>query len=117
MQGSPAAKTQARQLRQSMSLSEILLWRILRQRPNGLKFRRQHPAGLYAADFYCHEARLIVDIDGEAQDRGDRPERDAERDAWFRARGIATLRVPATVMLKTPDDVLTAILHATELPQ
>jgi very-short-patch-repair endonuclease len=60
---------------------------------------------------------LIVEIDGEAHDRGDRPERDAERDAWFRARDITTLRIPAGMMLKTPDDVHTAILHATEMPQ
>jgi very-short-patch-repair endonuclease len=48
-----------------MSLPEVLLWQALRARPGGWKFRRQHPSGPYVADFYCHEARLIVEVDGD----------------------------------------------------
>ncbi len=48
-----------------MSLPEVLLWQVLRTRPSDLKFRRQHPSGAYVADFYCHEARLVIEVDGE----------------------------------------------------
>ena len=48
----------ARKLRSEMSLPEVLLWRQLRLRPVGLKFRRQHPAGPYVLDFYCAAARF-----------------------------------------------------------
>jgi very-short-patch-repair endonuclease len=89
----------ARSLRRAMSLPEVLLWRALKTRPEGLKFRRQHAAAGYVADFYCHDARLVTEIDGAAHDCGDRPARDAARDAFFGARGIATLRRPAAYVL------------------
>jgi very-short-patch-repair endonuclease len=47
----------ARKLRSEMSLPERMLWRILRERPEGFKFRRQHPAGIYILDFYCPAVR------------------------------------------------------------
>jgi very-short-patch-repair endonuclease len=93
-----------------MSLPEVLLWQELRKRPGGLKFRRQHPAGPYMADFFCHEARLVVEVDGEAHERGDRPARDAERDGWFAERRFKVLRVPAAEVLSNLDGVLAFIL-------
>ena len=42
-----------------MSLPEVLLWRELKKRPSGLKFRRQHPYGHYILDFYCDIAKLV----------------------------------------------------------
>ncbi|WP_427964343.1 endonuclease domain-containing protein [Altererythrobacter sp.] len=89
-----------------MSLPEALLWRELRKRPGGLKFRRQHPSGQYVLDFYCSDARLVLEIDGEAHEMGDRPAHDAARDAWFREAGIETLRLPASQVLQ--DAVATA---------
>jgi len=102
----------ARRLRQAMSLPEVLLWRALRERPGGLKFRRQHPAGSYIFDFYCADARLAIEIDGEAHSRGDRPARDAARDAWILNAGIQTFRVPAEDLLRDIESVLRAILAA-----
>ena len=98
----------ARKLRRVMSLPEGLLWRELRQRPAGLKFRRQHASGPYIADFYCGDARLVVEIDGSAHDFGDRPARDAERDRWFTEHGLATLRLPAALV---PADLDAAVRH------
>ena len=69
----------ARRLRSEMSLPEVLLWRELRKRPGGFKFRRQYPEGRYVLDFACLEARLGIEVDGEAHDRGDRPRRDEVR--------------------------------------
>jgi len=101
----------ARRLRRQMSLPEVVLWHWLRQRPSGLKFRRQHPTGPFVLDFFCNDARLAIEIDGEAHSRGDRPQRDGLRDAWLERAGIRTLRIAAADVLDDPDPVLRLILH------
>jgi very-short-patch-repair endonuclease len=95
-----------------MSAPETTLWQVLRTRPGGLKFRRQHPSGPYIADFYCHEARLVIEVDSEAHNRGDRPYRDTSRDAWFAERGLTTLRIAATDIQQNIDGVTVQILTA-----
>jgi very-short-patch-repair endonuclease len=101
-----AAALNARKLRRNMTLPEVLLWRWLRQRPEGLKFRRQYPTGPYVLDFFCSDARLAVEVDGEAHSRGDRPDRDQARDQWLRSAGIETLRIAAADILDDTDAVL-----------
>jgi very-short-patch-repair endonuclease len=100
----------ASKLRRKMTLPEVILWHWLRQRPDGLKFRRQHPTGPYVLDFFCSDARLAIEVDGEAHSRGDRPRRDASRDAWLRSAGIETLRIPAFELLNDADAVLLWVL-------
>jgi len=100
LQGGKAGTERARKLRREMSLPEVLLWQQLKTRPKGLKFRKQHPSGPYIADFYCHEKRLIVEVDGIAHDMGDNPERDVQRDKWFAVRKLRVLRIPASEILK-----------------
>jgi very-short-patch-repair endonuclease len=102
----------ARRLRRDMSLPEVLLWQALRQRPSGLKFRRQHPSGPYVLDFYCSDARLAIEIDGEAHARGDQPARDATRDGWLAETGITTLRIAAQDALRDLDAVIRGIVIA-----
>jgi len=59
----------ARELREKHTPSEALLWQLLRNRRLfGFKFRRQHQFGDYIADFYCHEARLVIECDGSVHD-------------------------------------------------
>ena len=96
----------ARQLRRKMTLPEVILWRALRKQPNGLKFRRQHASGPYILDFYCSDARLAIEVDGESHAAGDRPLRDEARDAWFETARITTLRIPAADILKDADAVV-----------
>jgi len=102
----PQTTRNARTLRRKMTLPEVVLWHWLRQRPEGLKFRRQHPTGPYVLDFFCSDARLAIEVDGEAHSRGDRPQRDAARDQWLRAAGIETLRIPASDLLRNADAAL-----------
>jgi very-short-patch-repair endonuclease len=102
----------ARSLRKSMTLPEVLLWQALRARPHGLKFRKQHPSGPFIIDFYCSDARLVVEVDGEAHSCGERPAKDEARDAWFARWQIATLRVPAMEVLRDLDAVVRGIVHA-----
>ncbi|MBB4858832.1 very-short-patch-repair endonuclease [Novosphingobium chloroacetimidivorans] len=102
----------ARKHRRTLSLPEVLLWQELRKRPQGLKFRRQHPSGAYILDFYCADARLAIEVDGGAHDYGDRPQRDAARDAWFARAGIATLRIAARDVLGDLEGAITGVLAA-----
>ncbi|MEM1340437.1 MAG: endonuclease domain-containing protein [Bacteroidota bacterium] len=51
-------------LRQAQTPQEKKLWGFLRTKPKGLKFRRQYPFSHYVLDFYCHVARLVIELDG-----------------------------------------------------
>ena len=106
----------ARKLRKEMSLPEVLLWEQLRASKQGMKFRRQHPIGPYIADFYCSAAKLVIEIDGEAHNRGDRPERDEARDLAMRNAGLSVLRFAAADVLNDMEAVILTIRAAAESP-
>jgi very-short-patch-repair endonuclease len=93
-----------------MSFPEVVLWQHLRQRPDGLKFRRQHPAGPYVLDFYCEKARLCIEVDGAAHDFGDTPASDQNRDTWLAAAGIRTIRIAARDVLENLEGALQLII-------
>jgi very-short-patch-repair endonuclease len=84
--------TFAREQRREPSKAEKLLWRALRNGKLGLKFRRQHPIDLFVLDFYCHEARLCVEVDGPLHEG--REAYDRWRDQRLAEVGIRTLRFP-----------------------
>ncbi len=85
------AHARARTLRQNMTEAERRIWQILRlNRMKGYKFRRQVPFGHYIADFVCHEARLIVEIDGGQHDR--LSPRETERSGLLQSEGYRILR-------------------------
>ena len=94
-----------------MTPPERRLWRVLKGRPGGLKFRRQHPIPPYVLDFFCHEAAMAVEIDGLTHELGSNPQRDARRDAWLIEQGIQTLRLRATDVRDNLDGVLTLIVE------
>lgn len=104
----------ARQLRKAMSRPEALLWGVLKGSPLGQRFRRQHPVGPYVLDFFPARSNLAIEIDGLAHDMGDRPERDAARDAWLAAHRIDTLRIAAAAVLRDAAAVADAILLTIE---
>jgi very-short-patch-repair endonuclease len=87
-----------------------LLWRELRKRPGGFKFRQQHPLGWYVVDFYCAAARLVIEIDGQSHSMGDRAERDARRDHWIGAQGLRVIRFAAADVMRDLESALTVIL-------
>ena len=106
----------ARRLRRDMSLPEVLLWQRLRGRNAEVKFRRQHPVGPYVVDFYCREASLIVEIDGEAHDRSDRPDRDEVRNKFLQENGYRVIRIAATEILRDVDAVAASIVSCAARP-
>ena len=107
----------AKTLRRRLSLPEGLLWRAIKGRKlAGLHVRRQHPVGPYVLDFYCDEVKLAVEVDGQSHGFGDRPERDERRDLWLAAKGIRTLRIPASTVLHDVDDATRTILGFLDIP-
>jgi very-short-patch-repair endonuclease len=101
----------ARRLRQSLTGAEVGLWVRLRGKAlDGYRFRRQHPVGPYILDFYCTEARLAVEIDGESHNAPEQVAHDARRDRWLLEQGIRTLRIGAEAA-KNPDAAVLTILE------
>ncbi|ASE38689.1 DUF559 domain-containing protein [Brevundimonas vesicularis] len=97
--------SRARILRRALTPPEARLWVHLRRRAlGGLKFRRQHPAGVYVLDFYCAEAMLAVEVDGESHEG--RGGHDARRTRWLATQGIAVIRVSAEQVRVDLGDVL-----------
>jgi very-short-patch-repair endonuclease len=107
----------ARQMRGELSLPEVLLWQALRRRsPDAPSFRRQHPVGPYVLDFFCARLKLAVEVDGEAHNRGDRPERDQTRDAYLMSVGIRVVRIAAAEVLRDVDSVALGIVDLVRAP-
>src|SRR3954469_1574592 len=81
----------ARELRQHMTTAEVKLWSKLRgDQILGLRFRRQHRIGSYIADFFCHAAKVVVELDGDSHD--ERAEYDARRTYWMSQQGLRVVR-------------------------
>ena len=100
----------AKELRRKMTEAEDKLWSALRnKRLNGFKFRRQHPINKFVADFYCHEVRLIVEVDGEVHDEIDRKEHDELRTYVLKEFDVTVIRFSNQEVLKSLDMVLNLI--------
>lgn len=74
-----------------MSASEKILWNLIRRKRLGFRFNRQVAVGSYFLDFYCAEARLCVEVDGEQHI--ERHAQDKARDDYLRQLGVETLRI------------------------
>jgi very-short-patch-repair endonuclease len=107
-----AAILRARALRRAPTPPEYRLWLYLQQRPDGLKFRKQHPLGPYTLDFYCPSAKLGIEGDGDSHSMGDNPARDRRRDAWLSEKGLQVLRYDAADVMRDVESVVTAIVIA-----
>ncbi|MFS8794506.1 endonuclease domain-containing protein, partial [Synechococcus sp. R55.8] len=100
----------ARQLRREATTAESLLWELLRDRRLlGRKFRRQHPIGQFIADFFCDDARLIIEIDGAVHREPTQQERDRLREEILREHGFAMLRFTNDQILDRTEQVLQEI--------
>ena len=108
--GSGNGRRNAERLRKEMTPPEIGLWLAIRSNDIGLRWRRQHAAGGYVLDFYCAPARLAVEVDGEAHSRGDRPARDAVRDALLATQDVRVVRYSASDVLTNLEGVVREIM-------
>lgn len=55
----------ARLLRGNMTVQEKMLWSRLNKTQLGVRFKAQHPIDIFIVDFYCHQYKLVVEVDGE----------------------------------------------------
>ncbi len=104
------ARDRARGLRVTQTGVERRLWQRLRSRQiNGVKFRRQHPVGPYIADFFCLDARLVIELDGSRH--GDELEQQADerRTEFLESQGYRVLRFWNEEVLDNLDGVLERI--------
>lgn len=69
----------AKALRKRQTDAERLLWQQINEKKLGVKFRRQHPISFYIVDFYCHEVKLIIELDGGIHDLKEHIENDFKR--------------------------------------
>ena len=103
----------ARGLRGRQTSTEEMLWARLRNRRlAGAKFRRQHPLVRYIADFYCHEARLVIELEGGLHDREEQREYDAIRQETIEQQGIVVLRIRNDEVKQDLESVLIRIVDA-----
>jgi len=95
----------AKELRKNMTVTEQLLWRRLNKKQLGVRFKRQHPIDIFIADFYCHQYKLVVEVDGEYHN--EQIEYDEGRTAELERFGITVIRF-------TNDDVMEDIDRVVE---
>lgn len=90
----------AERLRDNMTPAETLLWGYLKGNQLGARFRRQHPIGIYIADFYCHQHKLILELDGSIHLEPEVLQNDIERQAVLEPLGYKVLRFTIIKSLK-----------------
>ena len=91
MERNEKLQAKARSLRKNMTKEEAHLWyRFLCRYPQ--RFRRQYVIGNYIADFYCHRARLVVELDGSQHYDAESVVYDRKRTEYLRSQGLEVLR-------------------------
>ena len=90
----PSLNEKARYLRNNLTHPERHFWNALRQIPfyKTAKFNRQKPLGEYIVDFYCHEHRLVIEIDGDSHGEEDAQRKDEIRTAFLESQGLRVVR-------------------------
>jgi very-short-patch-repair endonuclease len=109
----PLIRDTARRLRREQTEWEHNLWTRLRRRQlKGFKFRRQHPIGPFFADFFCPEAKLVIEIDGSQH--ADELALDKNRTEFLRDAGYSVLRFWNHEIRAEIDAVMQRIANALE---
>jgi cyclase len=101
----------AKQLRGKETEAEKLLWqRLSNKQLNGLSFRRQHPIVYFIADFYCHKAKLIIELDGKIHLNPAQFLYDQRRDNELHKFGLRVIRFENEKVLNSVELVLGEIV-------
>ena len=94
----------AKELRREMTPAEKILWQELRRNKLGVHFRRQQVIAGFIVDFYCHEAGLVIEVDGDVHDL--QKEEDARREKVLSEMGLRVVRFRNEDVLKNMSAVL-----------
>ncbi|HSX51638.1 MAG TPA: endonuclease domain-containing protein, partial [Cellvibrio sp.] len=107
----------AKQLRQSQTDAEKFMWQLLRNRQlANAKFRRQHPIEGFIADFYCHEHKLVIELDGSQHFTEIGMRKDAQRTMRLNELGIRVLRFDNRQVLTETGAVLQMVFERLKSP-
>lgn len=102
-----------RRLRKEMPRAEVILWsRLRRGQLRGHRFRRQYSIGPYSVDFYCAQARLAIELDGDTHFTPEAKQSDARRQQYIESFGIRVLRFTNVELYDNLDGVIEAIARA-----
>jgi very-short-patch-repair endonuclease len=104
-------------LRKNMTLAEKVLWKKLKDRKIfDVKFRKQHPVWIFIVDFYCHEYKLVIEVDGDIHQENEVGEYDLGRTAELNKFGLNVIRFTNDQILFNMNSVISKILKTmTEL--
>jgi len=104
---------QVPELRHPLTPPEKELWRRLRDHQLGFHIRRQHVLlGRYIADFYCADARLCIEVDGDSHAEPDQIEYDAARTRALETEGYRVMRFTNRDVFRDLKGVLETITQA-----
>ena len=110
----PTIRRFARELRQPQTPTEATLWRYLRNRNIKFKFRRQHPIDFFIIDFYCAEAKLLIEIDGESHLANEQMEYDQARTEHLEGLGYKVIRFTNNDVRYNINEVVSEIIRVVE---
>lgn len=108
----PVLKEKARHLRTRCTPSETLLWSKIRRKSFGYEFHRQVPIDEYIVDFYCHELKLAIEVDGLIHDT--RQEYDLRRQKRLERLGVVVIRFDNEDVAKGMNEVISIIVCVIE---
>lgn len=98
------------ELRKNLTLPEKILWHCLNKRQlKGHKFFRQYGVGPYILDFYCPEARIAIELDGESHLPEDQKLYDIERTRYLNGNNIKVIRFWNDEIIGDIEDVILRI--------
>ena len=104
----------AERLRRDMTAPEKIIWDRVCKNQLGVRIRRQHPIWKFIADFYCHEVKLVIEIDGGIHLSSENKEYDISRDAILKEFKIDILRFNNDEVINEPDLVIEKIKRTIE---
>ena len=99
----------AKALRHNMTPAENALWANLNVKLNKIRFRRQHPLGQYIADFYCHQHKLVIELDGSIHNLPEVKQNDFEKQSFLESHGLKVLRFTNEQVFNNLEKVLESI--------
>ena len=100
-----------RKLRDDMTKAEHVLWYHLRRRQIlGYKFRRQTSIGKYIVDFYCPEAKLVIEIDGDTHFEPKAEQYDKDREEYIESFGVQIVRFTNLDIYNNIEEVVKEIM-------
>ncbi len=101
----------ARRMRRALTPPEYLLWERIKTRQNGGPvFRRQYAFGPYILDFFCIQAKLAIEVDGDTHNNDEGRQKDSLRDEWLNSEEVEVYRIQAADIFKDADGAADGVI-------